>query len=206
MDFLKGDAMKVKPVYIYLGAFIIIVVALVIMTSGGNPTTSSIPNISNQSEMPNDDIHQNLGNAPGSGNVSTEFKEKMARLKTGYESNPADTVIALEYARLLAAAHKPNEALEIYNNILQKDSERTDIRIELATVYYNLQNFTEAKKQIEAALAKKPNSPDIQYNLGAIEASLGNFERAREIWEKVLAEYPNSEAAKIASSSLQNLN
>lgn len=206
MDFLKGEAMKVKPVYIYLGAFIIVVIALVIMTSGGNPSTPSSPNISNQSEMPNDDIHKNLGNAPGSGNVSPEFKEKMARLKTGYESNPADTANALEYARLLAAAHKPDEALEIYNNILQRDPERTDIRIELATVYYNLQNYTEAKKQIESVLAKKPNSPDVQYNLGAIEASLGNSERAKEIWEKVITEHPNSEAAKIARTSLQNLN
>lgn len=206
MDFLKGEEMKVKPVYIYLGAFIIVVIALVIITSGGNHSTSSSPNLPNQSEMPNDDIHQNLGKAPGSGNVSTEFKEKMARLKTGYESNPADTANALEYARLLAAAHKPNEALEIYNNILRRDSERTDIRIELATVYYNMQNFTEAKKQIEAVLAKKPNSPDVQYNLGAIEASLGNLGRAKEIWEKVIVEHPNSEAAKIASTSLQNLN
>lgn len=197
--------MKIRPIHIYLGAFIIIVISLVLMTSE-DTTSSQTPGISNQSQIPQDDIHQNLGNAPGSGNVSSEFKENMARLKAGYENNPSDTINALEYARLLAAAHKPNDALEVYNKILEFDLGRTDIRLEVATVYYNMQNFTEAKKQMEAVLAKEPNSPDVQYNLGAIEAALGNPARAKEIWEKVVAEYPSSEAAKIASSSLQNLN
>lgn len=206
MDILKGEVMKVKPVYIYLGAFIIVVIVLIIMTSGGNPSTSSTPDVSNQSEMPQDDIHKNLGNGPGSGNVSSEFKQKMANLKSEYESNPSDTVNAKEYARLLAAAHNPEEALNVYNSILTMDSERNDIRLELATVYYNMQQFKQAKEQIEAVLEKEPNSPGVQYNLGAIEAALGNSDKAEEIWEKVIQKYPNSEAAKIAQSSLQNLN
>ncbi|WKZ68211.1 MAG: tetratricopeptide repeat protein [Melioribacteraceae bacterium] len=197
--------MKIRPIHIYLGAFIIIIISLVLITSE-DTSSSSFQGNTNQSQLPQDDIHQNLGNAPGSGNVSSEFKENMARLKAGYENNPSDTLNALEYARLLAAAHQPDEALEVYNKILEFDSGRTDIRLEVATVYYNMQNFTEAKKQMEAVLAKEPDSPDVQYNLGAIEAALGNLVKAKEIWEKVMTEYPTSEAAKIASSSLQNLN
>jgi len=205
MDFLKGDVMKVKPIYIYLGAFIIVVIALVIMTSGGNPSTSSSPDISNQSEMPQDDIHKNLGNSPGSGNVSSEFKQKMANMKSEYESNPADTVNAKEYARLLAAAHNPEEAVIVYNSILNKDSKRLDIRNELATVYYNLQNFEEAKKQIEAVIKADPEEPGAHYNLGAIEAAQGNIDKANDIWQKVIEQFPNTEAAQLATTSLQKI-
>lgn len=196
--------MKIKPIYIYLGTFVIVIIALVVMTSGGNPSTSSMGTPQEQT-MPKDDIHQNLGNAPGSGNVSSEFKQKMANLKSGYENNPADTVNAKEYARLLAAAHKPQEALDVYNGILEINPERVDIRLELATVYYNLKRFSEAKRETEIVLKKNPDSPGVEYNLGAIEAALGNPDKAKEIWEKVISEYPNSEAARIANTSLQNL-
>lgn len=198
--------MKVKPVYIYLVVFVIVVIALVVITSGGNPSESTTPNVSNQSEMPKDDIHKNLGNAPGSGNVSSEFKQKMANMKSEYESNPSDTVNAKEYARLLAAAHNPQEAVNVYNSILHKDSKRIDIRIELATVYYNMQKYEEAKKQIEAVIEAVPDESGAYYNLGAIEAAQGNIDKAKEIWQKVVEQFPNTEAANLANTSLQKIN
>lgn len=195
--------MKIKPVFIYLGAFIIVIILLVITSSGGKTSTPE-PQVSEESTMPQDDIHQNLGKAPGTGNVSSEFKQKMEKLKSEYESNPKDTVNSKEYARLLAAAHKPAEALDVYKSILAVNSNRNDIRIELATVYYNLGQFNDAKNEIESVLKQQPDSPDILYNLGAVEAAMGNMQRAKEIWEKVKTDYPGTEAARIAETSLQN--
>lgn len=197
--------MKIKPVYIYLGTFVIVIIALVIMTSGGNPSTSS-KGTSQEQTMPKDDIHQNLGSAPGGGNVSSEFKQRMENLKSNYETNPKDTVNSKEYARLLAAAHKPEEAVEIFQSILNQDNSRDDIRLELATVYYNLNQYDNAKIQLETILKNNPSSAEVIYNLGAIEASMGNMDKAREIWQKLVADYPESEAAQFASSALQNLN
>lgn len=196
--------MKIKPLYIYLGAFVIIIIALIFMTSGGQ-TTESMPNTSNESSMPDDDIHKNLGNGPGSGNVSSEFRQKMERLKSNYEANPGDTSNAKEYARLLAAAHEPEEAVKVYKSILDDYAKRNDIRLELATVYYNLKQFENAKREIETVFKNDPDSPDVQYNLGAVEAALGNNERAKTIWRQVINDYPGSEAARIASTSLQSL-
>lgn len=196
--------MKIKPIYIYLTALVLIVVTILIFDSQ-DTTSKNDSTQMQQSQMPNDDIHQNLGGAPGSGNVSGEFREKMNRLKKDYESNPADTANAKEYARLLAAAHKPYEAIPIYEQILKSYPQRNDIRLELATVYYNKKDFLKAKQEMEIVYENQPNSPDIQYNLGAAEAALGNNEKAKSMWQDVVEKYPGTEAAQIASNSLQSL-
>lgn len=193
--------MKIKPLYIYLSLFVVVIIILVIVSSGGKTEHS----LHNQA-MPQDEIHQNLGGAPGGGNVSSEFKQRMEYLKSTYENNPGDTVNSKEYARLLAAAHKPQEAVEIFLSILNQDKSRDDIRVELATVYYNLNQFENAKNQLEKVLSNNPTSTEVIYNLGAIEATMGNNDRAKEIWEKLVADYPESEAAQFASSALQSLN
>lgn len=193
--------MKIKPLYIYLSLFVVVIIILVIISSGGKTERS----VQNQT-MPQDEIHQNLGSAPGGGNVSSEFKQRMEKLKSNYETNPKDTVNSKEYARLLAAAHKPEESVEIFQSILNLDNARDDIRVELATVYYNLNQYEDAKKQLETVLNNNPSSTEVIYNLGAIEASMGNSEKAREIWEKLVADFPESEAAQFASSALQSLN
>ncbi|KUG24730.1 tpr domain protein [hydrocarbon metagenome] len=197
--------MKIKPLYIYLSLFVVVIVVLVIITSGGK-TNRVIPDASQNKTMPQDEIHQNLGSAPGGGNVSSEFKQRMENLKSNYETNPKDTVNSKEYARLLAAAHKPEEAVEIFQSILNQDNSRDDIRVELATVYYNLNQYDNAKIQLETVLKNNPSSAEVIYNLGAIEATTGNIDKARELWEKLIADYPESEAAQFASSALQSLN
>lgn len=195
--------MRLKPQYIYLIGFVIVVILLVVFTSDSRVTQTPTPNESN---IPKDDIHQNLGNAPGGGNVSSEFKQRMERLKNGYETNPNDIENAQEYARLLAAAHKPEEAVKIYNSILTKQNDRSYLRLELATVYFNLSQYEEAKTELKKVLEQRPNDAEVIFNLGAVEASMGNNNQAREIWEGVVKNYPNTEAAEFASSALQNLN
>ncbi|MDZ7763596.1 MAG: tetratricopeptide repeat protein [Melioribacteraceae bacterium] len=194
--------MKLKPVYIYLSVFVLVIVAIVIFSTNDEQNNPQ-PNVTQQQTMPQDEIHKNLGSSPG--NVSAEFRQKMERLKDNYESNPDDTVNAIEYARLLAAAHKPNDALNIYQEILKKDNSRDDLRIELATVYYNMQQYLEAKSELEYVLERNPNADDVIYNLGAVEASLGNTEKAKEIWKRLVNDFPNSDAAEFAKQSLENL-
>lgn len=195
--------MKLKPVYIYLLVFVLVIVAIVIFSTNDSQRVSE-PNITQQQSLPEDEIHQNLGNSTG--NVSAEFRQKMERLKSRYETNPSDTLNAKEYARLLAAAHKPNEALEVYKDILSKDNSRDDLRIELATVYFNMQKFAEAKSELEFVLEQNPNAADVIYNLGAVEATIGNTEKAKELWGKIIVEYPNTDAAEYAEESMKNLN
>ena len=202
----KGEKMKIKPIYLYLVSFVIIIAIIVLFTSEKEnpdlPTEDVIPH----SEMPLDDTHKNFQGAPGSGNVTPEFREKMKNLKKSYEQNPGDSAIAVEYARLLAAAHRSDEALDVYQKLINYYPNNSDFRLELATVYYSLQQFDKAKEEILLVIEKEPDAPDVKYNLGAIEFALGNEEKAKEIWNKIIDESPGSEAAEYARRSLENIN
>lgn len=198
--------MKIKPVYIYVISFVVIVILLVVFTSGGDGTSLPTEEVNPHSQLPDDEIHRNLeGDSPMSGNVSESFRQKMNQLKEGYESNPSDTVNAKEYARMLAAAHQPENAVEIYKGILSRDKNRFDIRFELATVYYNMRQYENAKDEIQKVLEVDNDNLDAKYNLGAIEAAMGNTDKAKEIWNQLVNQYPDSEAARVAEQSLKNL-
>lgn len=196
--------MKIKPLFIYLGAFVLVVIAIIIFSTN-KKTNFRSTQFENEKQIPDDDIHNSLGTAPGGGNVSSEFRERMNKLKAKYEEDPGDTANTLEYGRLLAAAHKPEEALKIFNYILVIDKNRDDVRFDVATVYYNLQRFSDAKRELEMIYRNGSNSPDILYNLGAVEATLGNNQKAKELWQKVIENHPESEAAEIAGNSLKSL-
>ncbi len=199
--------MKLKPIYIYILSFIALVALLVLFTKESNDQGLPTRDVNPNSEMPDDEIHKGMGQGTADGsNVSPEFRQRMANLKSTYEANPSDTASAHEYAMLLAAAHKPNESLEVYRSILEIDPNRVDIRLELATVYYNLQQFENAKMEIVKVIEAEPDAADAKYNLGAVEAALGNNEKAKEIWNDIITTMPNSEAANYAKRSLESLN
>ena len=197
--------MKIKPVYIYLISFVIIIGIIVIFSTTSNDEGLPTEQVNPHSEMPNDEVHKNLEDAPGSGNVKSSAREKLELLEDKYNENPSDTANAQEYARMLAAAHQPEKAVEIYEGILSSDENRMDVRFELATVYYNLQKYDEAKEQLQIALNYDPNNLEAKYNLGAIEASQGNKEKAKEYWTDIVENHPESDVANIAKSSLQRL-
>jgi tetratricopeptide (TPR) repeat protein len=197
--------MKIKPVFIYIGAFIIVIAVLIITSTGGSSSSSS--DISEQ--MPNDAVHKELtapgGEAPSKGNVSSSFMKKMDSLKTIVESNPNDTATVKEYAQLLSMAHQPQKAIELYRTILNKDPKRIDILLDLTFAYYNKGDLNKAEEITNKVLSIDKDQPEANYNLGAIAAAHGNNEKARTIWQKLVDKYPGTEVAQIAKSSLQRL-
>jgi tetratricopeptide (TPR) repeat protein len=160
-------------------------------------------------QMPQDEIHKGLSH-PGMGgpsgtNVSEEVKKKMEILRTEYKINKNDTLKAREYADFLAAAHKPNDAIPVYENILKKNYKRTDIRFSLALVYYNKQDFNKAEELISDVLKYDKNNGQAKYNLGAIAANRGEKDKAKKIWEELIKEQPNTELSSMSQESLKRL-
>ncbi len=200
--------MKIKSLYIYLGVFVIALVSLAIFYSSDE--TKVITKIDqNNTEMPNDDIHKGMQgageSAPSSGNVSSDFKQKMDELANYVTENSNDTAKVKEYAELLSAAHNPNKAIELYESILVKDNSRIDILMPLVYLYYSNKNLEKAEEYTNRVLKINPKQSQAVYNIGAIEASKGNMEKAKEIWRGILKDFPNSEAAHIAEQSLKQL-
>ena len=199
--------MKFKPLYFYGAVFIIVVAILIILSQqSGNVENASNENLNTQ-QIPNDEIHSQLksGETPGKNNVSREFKHKMAMLQNEVEKNPTDTTKLLEYANLLAAAHKQKEAIEYYQQILSINPNRIDVLFSLSFIYYTLGDLNKSEEETKRILAIDPENNDAKYNLGAIAATKGDKEKARDIWQRLAEKYPEDEIGIKAKNSLERL-
>lgn len=199
--------MKFKPLYFYGAVFIIVVAILIILSQqSGNVENASNENLNTQ-QIPNDEIHSQLKSSetPGKNNVSQEFKHKIAMLQNEVEKNPTDTTKLLEYADLLAAAHKQKEAIEYYQQILSINPNRIDVLFSLSFIYYTLGDLNKSEEETKRILAIDPENNDAKYNLGAIAATKGDKEKARDIWQRLAEKYPEDEIGIKAKNSLERL-
>jgi tetratricopeptide (TPR) repeat protein len=199
--------MKFKPIYLYGLVIIIAVVTLIIVIQSSDEGTKT-DNMTNK-QMPDDNVHKNLGHGmmqnPSGANVSEEVKQKLDSMKKEVELNPTDTVKIREYADLLAAAHRPDEAISYYERIIEKDKTRKDIYFAITFVYYNQKDLVKAEEVTREMSRLFPDDAMVNYNLGAIEATKGNKEKAREIWNKLIKDYPNDKTSELAKNSLNRL-
>jgi tetratricopeptide (TPR) repeat protein len=196
---------KFRVIYVYIIFVIAAVSVLIIVLNSGN--TQETGNIQ-QKQMPQDDIHKGIQNPtppPSKDNVSESFKHELSNLKEAVEKNPNDTAAIKSYADLLAASHKPQESIPLYERILKKDSKRTDVLFSLSFIYYNSGDFKKAEDETNKILHLDKNNVQALYNLGAISASNGNPDEAKLIWSKLIKEYPNSDLSTMAKESLNKL-
>ena len=198
--------MKIKPVYLYSGIAILAITFLIFFSAKNDVDKSENVSIN---EMPEDEIHKGLQNPvqnpPGKENVSNEIKHQMDMLKKEVEENPGDTLKMKKYADLLTAAHRSEEAVIYYYNILNINPRRTDILSSLAFIYYNQKDYNKAADLTGKVLLYEPDNTQAMYNLGAIAASGGNKAEAKKRWEELIIKFPNSEESKLAENSLKKL-
>lgn len=195
--------MKNKSLLIYISAVVVIVATILIFNSAGGEET--VPATQEQSSnMPDDDIHKGLdGQMPSAGNVRGDFMEKYNDLKNKYGTDPNDTTVAKEFAIMLSQAHRKPQAVEIFNNILEKAPARTDILLLLGYEYYEMKDYDKAEEMTQKVLKYKKDNAQAKYNLGAISLAKGNKEEARKIWHDVMEKHPGTDAAKFAENSLR---
>lgn len=197
--------MKIKTAYIYILIALIAIVVFIIASNQREEKITKGRNLANQ-EMPQDDIHKNLGNdksmAHGQVKLNEETKKKMEELKAAVDANPNDTSKIREYADFLLAAHKPDESIPYYEMILKKNPKRTDILFSLTYIYYNKGDLNKAEEVTQQVLKIDSKNSMARYNLGVIEATRGNSEKAKQIWNSLLKDDPNSESAELARNAL----
>lgn len=208
MDILRGRKMKFKPIYLY-GVVLIIVVVLLIIFSQGKDSNQDPEMMGLQSEnIPDDDIHNQLKTQesnPTKDNVTENFHKRMAELKQAVDNSPNDTIKIKDYADFLAAAHKTEEAIQMYDRILKIDPKRTDIYFSITLLYYNRKDLLKAEEYNEKVLKYDPTNSMALYNRGALAATRGDKEKARTIWEKIINDDPDSEVGNLAKQSLTRL-
>jgi tetratricopeptide (TPR) repeat protein len=197
--------MKIKPLYIYLTAFVIFGIAIIIFSSSTKKGELTSPN-AQQGQMPNDDIHKGMssGDAPSKSNVSEEAKQKMAELKAAVDKNPKDTAKVRQYADMLVF-HQPDEAEIYYKKILSIDPRRTDLLLQMTLISFNKRDFNKAEKYTDDILKNNPTNATALYNLGAIANAKGDNKKARSMWENVAKKYPNTDGGRVSSNALKQL-
>ncbi len=202
--------MKIKPVFIYLPLALIAIVFLVIVSQQNDATTeTTTAKTSENGQVPNDNIHQGMQppgtETPNKDNVSANYKHQVEMLEKDIKDHPNDTLKLREYADLITAGHRGQDAIKYYNKILKIDPTRKDIYFALTFIYYDQKNFDKAEDLTKKILDLNPQDNQAMYNLGAIAFAKGDKKKCKTIWEKLISEFPNSDAASRAKSSLKEL-
>jgi tetratricopeptide (TPR) repeat protein len=201
--------MKFKPLYIYLIAAVV-VLALIIIGSlqSSEPEFAADEQTNPHGNMPKDDIHGQLGSGaemPSGSNVRADIIQKMNDLKEYVEENPDDTVKIKEYADLLGSAHKLDEAMPLYDKLLELNPRRVDVLLIKGYLYYKDGNLDDAQAATEKILDIDPGHANAKFNIGAIAIAKGDTAKAIEVWRDIVDKYPASQTASIAQRSLADL-
>jgi tetratricopeptide (TPR) repeat protein len=199
--------MKFKPVYIYL-AFIVVFGAAVVFFSSSANKSSKQGDLSASGQMPNDDIHKGMSSGkeegPSKNNVMQDAIQKMNELKTYVEKNPNDTVKAREYAEMLTA-HKPDEAIQIFENILKKGPGRKDIMLELVAAYFQKGDINKAEEYNNKVLSADKENLAANYNIAGLAQARGDSKKARTVWDNLSKKYPNTDIGHMAGELVKQL-
>lgn len=197
--------MKIKPIYIYLGVFAAFILAFIIFSGNGDKNTDPHAGMG---QMPDDEIHKGMGSSgmPSSSNVTENTRKRFEELKNEYEKNPNDTLNARGYAEMLAMAHQPDKAIELYENILKAGSKRTDVMLELTFLYFNMGDLDKAENYTNSILAVNPNNPYAVYNSGIIAHAKGDMIKAKKQLEETVKKFPDKQIAADAKQLLDEIN
>ncbi|MFA5631971.1 MAG: tetratricopeptide repeat protein [Porticoccaceae bacterium] len=123
-----------------------------------------------------------------------ENHQHTAPAPTEKTSDPA-TQEKLALASRASAAGRYHEAIEIYQEILEKDPKNASLVNELGVVWYREGNLTEARRFFAQAVKIDPDYPRALANLGACHNELGDNPSAIACYEKAVALQPDLTAA-----------
>jgi tetratricopeptide (TPR) repeat protein len=89
--------------------------------------------------------------------------------------------------------HPPIDALNRADTLLQmiqKDPQNADLRIQLGNAYYDAGLYQEAARAYEEGIAMKPQGPEVETDLATCYHYLGQDDKALQALDRVLEERP----------------
>jgi tetratricopeptide (TPR) repeat protein len=104
----------------------------------------------------------------------------------------------LRRARDLVIAGKPEQAVPIYQELVQAFPNRVDLRIDLCVAQYKARRYRDSAREAKAALQLQPELPSANLFLGASYLQLGEFAAAIPPLQKVLEKQPTERNARLA--------
>jgi tetratricopeptide (TPR) repeat protein len=77
------------------------------------------------------------------------------------------------------------EALGLWIKVLTANPHHTDALVNLASLYYELKDFSKTRHTLQQILQQTPNHTDTHYRLAVLEYKQGNYREAMETFSKV---------------------
>lgn len=115
-----------------------------------------------------------------------------------------------ESARIIKFSLKDySKAIEFYQRLLATGQGASDQYLyEIADCYFRLENYTQARIELETLIGDYPESPltaDAFYRRGGLLILENKFEEARENWEELIKRFPQSSYRTQAEFNLAKL-
>ena len=106
----------------------------------------------------------------GLSKLLSEFEEKSA-------SNPSDAALVLKLGRLYIKNGSFDEAIRVYQRLLINDQGNITALLEMGLCYARLQQYAEARFNLEKALDLQPNSSSVFLAFSKLHEMMGNTEQ-----------------------------
>ncbi len=99
--------------------------------------------------------------------------------RTVYDNSNNPFQKELDKARVAITQNDNDKALNIYDKILAKDIKHTGAMLGKAGIYYNLEQWDDAKSMLKKAESSNPNvNPEVYYSLGLVNENLQLYQDA----------------------------
>jgi tetratricopeptide (TPR) repeat protein len=121
------------------------------------------------------------------------YQKALAAYQEAYALRPNGLDQMLDMARIYDLVDLKDNAIDLFQKILQRDKSRKDVVFALANLYMRSGRIDQAKDYTKKALESDPHDPASQRLMAAIEENEGKLESAAHRWEGLLATRPSAE-------------
>jgi arylsulfatase A-like enzyme/Tfp pilus assembly protein PilF len=128
--------------------------------------------------------------------IRKEYKKAIPYYKEILEIETDNQAIKKMLAFCLQRADEPLEALKLYLELEKSEPDAFDLKLNIALIYGNLEQYDRAKVYFEKAITKDPE-PVVYFNYAAILANAGEFKEAIRMMHKFIDIYPHEDARKM---------
>lgn len=131
--------------------------------------------------------------------------QQINNFKSALQNNPRDTTALAGLGQLYELAAKFPEAADYYRRYLEVSPDNAEVRMSLAGVYFNQQDFSRAETEIKEVLRRRPDYDFALYNLAVIYAADLKKDEAIKVWHRVMELSPGSELAQKSANSIKSM-
>ena len=128
-----------------------------------------------------------------------------AVLSAGLKLDGGNTGLWIGRGVVLARAGEYWEAIDNFNQALDRESSSLDALVYRAATYRLLGTPDLAADDVARALALDPDNPDALIELGMVRIATGDRDGARQAWLAAINAAPGSPAADTARTALEQL-